>query len=311
MEINNKFWTLIFCVVLFSKYDCFAVDAREYECAECSIANFRQKAGLVMMSGRSADAGDRFGLEIAKATSGLVKVPRYLPGYIEAVNEVCSRNGVPDVPLEYKRRIQALVPRMTQLANLALLSGHEEVAFNILAALMGSFAQATNGRAAKTPGEAFRIVGSGLRDAEKMIEDLEQKLKKAEENISKDPVTSDRRYSNTGDSKGSSTASGLHYVVLKEGHGTKPESGQIVAAHYVGRLENGKVFDSSIERGSPIEFPVGKGRVIAGWDEALSDMKVGEKRALIIPAKLGYGKRGMPPVIPPDATLFFDIERVK
>lgn len=106
------------------------------------------------------------------------------------------------------------------------------------------------------------------------------------------------------------TPSGLMYVVTKEGEGSKPKSGQMVKAHYTGTLLNGNKFDSSLDRGKPFEFPVGKRRVIRGWDEAFLDMKKGEKRILIIPYTLAYGERGHPPVIPPKATLIFDVELI-
>ncbi len=106
------------------------------------------------------------------------------------------------------------------------------------------------------------------------------------------------------------TASGLMYVVEKEGEGPKPQKGQNVKAHYTGTLLNGKKFDSSRDRGNPLEFPVGMRRVIPGWDEAFMDMKKGEKRILIIPHFLAYGERGYPPNIPPKATLVFDVELI-
>jgi peptidyl-prolyl cis-trans isomerase A (cyclophilin A) len=106
------------------------------------------------------------------------------------------------------------------------------------------------------------------------------------------------------------TASGLQYLVVAEGDGNKPSKGTPVKAHYTGKLVNGQVFDSSVQRGEPISFPVGIGAVIPGWDEALSDMKKGEKRVLIIPAKLAYGDRGAGGVIPPGATLIFEVELV-
>ena len=106
------------------------------------------------------------------------------------------------------------------------------------------------------------------------------------------------------------TASGLMYVVNKEGQGPKPARGNMVKAHYTGMLMNGQKFDSSVDRGQPFEFNVGMHQVIAGWDEAFLDMKKGEKRTLIIPANLGYGDRGAPPVIPPKATLVFDVELI-
>jgi peptidylprolyl isomerase len=105
------------------------------------------------------------------------------------------------------------------------------------------------------------------------------------------------------------TKSGLQYVVTKVGAGDKVGKGKKIKAHYTGRLLDGTEFDSSVKRGVPFEFVVGTGQVIKGWDEALSDMKKGEKRTLIIPPGLAYGPRGRPG-IPPNATLVFDVELV-
>ncbi|MGE0036779.1 MAG: FKBP-type peptidyl-prolyl cis-trans isomerase [Xanthobacteraceae bacterium] len=108
------------------------------------------------------------------------------------------------------------------------------------------------------------------------------------------------------------TASGLQIVDTKPGTGASPRSGQTCVMHYTGWLyENGakgKKFDSSVDRGQPFEFPIGVGRVIKGWDEGVASMKVGGKRTLIIPAKLAYGDRGAAGVIPPGATLLFEVE---
>ncbi len=106
------------------------------------------------------------------------------------------------------------------------------------------------------------------------------------------------------------TPSGLKYIVVKEGSGgDSPAKGITVKAHYTGKLLDGKKFDSSYDRGEPISFPVGEGRVIKGWDEAFLSMTKGEKRILIIPPGLGYGPSGRGP-IPPNATMVFDVELV-
>jgi FKBP-type peptidyl-prolyl cis-trans isomerase len=102
--------------------------------------------------------------------------------------------------------------------------------------------------------------------------------------------------------------SGLRYVVRQPGSGPTPPVGSTVVANYAGRLLDGTQFDSSYQRGVPFEFRVGTGQVIKGWDEAFLSMKKGEKRTLIIPYWLGYGERGNPPVIPPKATLIFEVE---
>jgi peptidylprolyl isomerase len=108
------------------------------------------------------------------------------------------------------------------------------------------------------------------------------------------------------------TASGLQIIESTVGTGASPEPGQICVMHYTGWLyedgKKGKKFDSSVDRNEPFEFPVGQRRVIAGWDEGVATMKVGGKRTLIIPPALGYGARGAGGVIPPNATLMFDVE---
>jgi FKBP-type peptidyl-prolyl cis-trans isomerase len=106
------------------------------------------------------------------------------------------------------------------------------------------------------------------------------------------------------------TASGLEYEEITPGTGEQAQAGKTVRVHYTGTLPDGKVFDSSIPRGQPIEFRLGAGQVIRGWDEGIALMKVGGKAKLTIPAQLGYGARGAGGVIPPNATLVFEVELV-
>jgi peptidylprolyl isomerase len=108
------------------------------------------------------------------------------------------------------------------------------------------------------------------------------------------------------------TPSGLKFEDTVEGTGASPKTGQTCVMHYTGWLwvneAKDKKFDSSVDRGQPFEFPIGAGRVIKGWDEGVASMKIGGKRTLLIPAKLGYGDRGAGAAIPPGATLLFEVE---
>jgi len=116
------------------------------------------------------------------------------------------------------------------------------------------------------------------------------------------------------ESKMTKTSSGLQYEDVKVGTGESPKKGQTAVVDYTGWLwENGakgKKFDSSVDRGTPFEFPVGMGRVIKGWDEGVATMKVGGKRVLLIPPDLGYGSRGAGGAIPPNATLIFEVDLI-
>jgi peptidylprolyl isomerase len=108
------------------------------------------------------------------------------------------------------------------------------------------------------------------------------------------------------------TSSGLQIIDTRVGTGATPRAGQTAVVHYTGWLSNngakGQKFDSSVDRNEPFEFPLGRGRVIKGWDEGVATMKIGGKRTLIVPPQLGYGARGAGGVIPPNATLIFDVE---
>lgn len=116
---------------------------------------------------------------------------------------------------------------------------------------------------------------------------------------------------NMSEANAVTTPSGLKYIDIQEGTGATPTTGQTVTVHYTGTLEDGTKFDSSRDRGRPFSFKIGVGQVIKGWDEGVGTMKVGGRRQLIIPPDLGYGARGAGGVIPPNATLNFDVELLK
>jgi len=104
------------------------------------------------------------------------------------------------------------------------------------------------------------------------------------------------------------TESGLRYKIIQKGDGSKPQKGQNVSVHYKGMFTEGGVFDDSYKRGKPIEFPIGMGNVIPGWDEGILLLNKGDKARFVIPSHLAYGEAGAGGVIPPNATLVFDVE---
>lgn len=114
--------------------------------------------------------------------------------------------------------------------------------------------------------------------------------------------------SSASEGKEVTTSSGLQYIDQVVGTGEIAKAGQTVSVHYTGWLTNGKKFDSSVDRGQPFSFHLGVGQVIKGWDEGVQGMKIGGKRKLTIPSNLGYGARGAGGLIPPHATLVFDVE---
>jgi len=103
---------------------------------------------------------------------------------------------------------------------------------------------------------------------------------------------------------------GLKMIIVKNGTGPKPENGKTVSVHYTGYLANGTKFDSSVERGEPISFPLGQGRVIKGWELGIAALNVGTQARLLVPYALGYGDNGYPPIIPAKSDLVFDVELV-
>jgi len=138
--------------------------------------------------------------------------------------------------------------------------------------------------------EAFRVFeGSRAKREAKVKEEAEAQMEKLAAGFDK-------------------TESGLRYKMIQKGNGKKAENGKTVSVHYTGQLEDGKVFDSSYPRKKPIEFPLGKGNVIEGWDEGIALLQVGDKARFVIPSHLGYGSRGAGGAIPPNATLIFDVE---
>jgi len=155
-------------------------------------------------------------------------------------------------------------------------------------------------------GDRAKAFKADQESFDRLLNELDkQKATREEEQRSKETAIIKEKWPNV-----QTTDSGLMYEVVAKGSGDrKPSPGETVSAHYTGMFLDGSKFDSSVDRGEPIRFPVGTGRVIKGWDEALLDMTRGEKRILIIPPQLAYGARGRGP-IPPNSTLVFEVELV-
>jgi len=149
---------------------------------------------------------------------------------------------------------------------------------------------------------SFFIFGESLSSEKTPV--TENVVKGEQGKVAKEEALIKERYPNA-----IRTSSGLLYIILQEGNGVSPTSGALVEAHYTGRLLDGTKFDSSVDRGKPLMFLVGRGEVIKGWDEAFLSMKKGEKRILIIPPGLAYGDKGMG-TIPSNATLIFEVELI-
>ena len=125
-----------------------------------------------------------------------------------------------------------------------------------------------------------------------------------------DAQTKRRRIPRASTTGAITTPSGLTYLITKKGTGRQPKAGETVIIHYTGMLTNGVKFDSSRDRGEPLSFELGVGRVIKGWDEGIAKLRIGDHAILVIPSSLAYGSRGAGGVIPPDSTLIFVVEVV-
>ena len=159
-----------------------------------------------------------------------------------------------------------------------------------------------------TGGDGEQAVADRAAEAPAAITQTETQIAQSADDLTVDNATEGDEMANEDVQ---TTDSGLQYVVIEEGDGAQAQAGQRVFVHYVGTLEDGTKFDSSRDRGRPFDFTLGQGQVIRGWDEGIGLMQVGDRYKLIIPPELGYGARGAGGVIPPNATLIFDVELLR
>lgn len=143
------------------------------------------------------------------------------------------------------------------------------------------------------------------------MQEVEKKLLDNNVNIVKQELELINKYKQDNNLQTTQTKSGLQYVLTHKGDGLPAEAGKRVQVHYTGKFLNGKIFDSSVQQGTPIEFTLGRGEVIKGWDEGIELLFEGDKAILIIPSHLAYGARGAGDVIPPHSTIVFDVELIK
>ncbi|MEM1309776.1 MAG: FKBP-type peptidyl-prolyl cis-trans isomerase [Cyanobacteria bacterium P01_H01_bin.153] len=164
---------------------------------------------------------------------------------------------------------------------------------------------------AQFTGAKGEAIAANLSETETAVAAETQVAQAADDVVEKAAVEAEMMTEEPSESNMVTTDSGLQYEEVVEGTGAMPQKGQRVTVHYTGTLENGTKFDSSRDRNRPFSFTIGVGQVIKGWDEGVATMRVGGQRKLTIPPELGYGSRGAGGVIPPNATLLFDVELLR
>lgn len=158
--------------------------------------------------------------------------------------------------------------------------------------------------------DAIQNQADAMTAQQKAMQDMQAKMKAHEEKQKPVDDKTIQEYATKNNLQPEKTASGIYYVITQPGTGAKPKPGQMVSVNYRGTLLDGKEFDSSAKQGRPIDFPIGVGQVIPGWDEGIALLNKGTKAILLIPSGMGYGMRGAPGNIPADAVLRFDVELV-